>query len=60
MKVCCELLELTGSGRAVPGALALASVLGVSVVLLVSLAACTVPALRALRITLMDARRKED
>jgi putative ABC transport system permease protein len=57
--LCYEFLELTGSGRSVPGAAAMASVLGVSVMLLVSLTACTVPTLRALRIVPMDALRKE-
>jgi ABC-type lipoprotein release transport system permease subunit len=37
----------------------MASALGVSVMLLVSLAACTVPTLRALRIAPMDALRKD-
>lgn len=54
-----EFLELTGAGGSVPGAVAMASVLGVSVMLLVSLVACTVPTLRALRIAPMDALRKE-
>ena len=54
-----EFLERTGSGRSIPGAVALASVLGVSVMLLVSLTACTAPTLRALRITPIDALRKE-
>jgi hypothetical protein len=53
-----EFLELTGSGASVPGAVAMASVLGVSVLLLVSLTACTAPTLRALRIAPMDALRK--
>lgn len=57
--LCYEFLELTGSGRSVPGAVALASVLGVSVMLLVSLTACTVPMQRALRIAPMDALRQE-
>jgi putative ABC transport system permease protein len=57
--LCYEFLELTGSGRSVPGAVAMASVLGLSVTLLVSLTACTVPTLRALRIAPMDALRKE-
>jgi putative ABC transport system permease protein len=56
--VCYEALELTGFGRSVPGAVAVASVLGLSVMLLVSLAACTVPTLRALRIAPMDAIRE--
>ena len=56
--LCYEFLELTGSGS-VPGALAMASVLGVSVMLLVSLTACTVPTLRALRIAPIDALRQE-
>jgi ABC-type lipoprotein release transport system permease subunit len=50
---------LTGVGRSVPAAMAMASVLGVSVMLLVSLAACTVPTLRALRIAPTDALRAE-
>ena len=57
--LCYEFLELTGYGRSVPGAVAMASVLGVSVMLLVSLTACTVPTLRALRIAPMDALRNE-
>jgi predicted permease len=57
--LCYEFLELTGVGRSVPGAVAMASVLGVSVMLLVSLAACTVPTRRALRIAPMDALRQE-
>jgi len=57
--LCYEFLELTGSGASVPGAVAMASVLGISVMVLVSLAACTVPTLRALRIAPMDALRKE-
>lgn len=57
--LCYEFLELTGFGRSVPGAVVMVSVLGVSVMLLVSLAACTVPTLRALRIAPMDALRKE-
>jgi putative ABC transport system permease protein len=57
--LCYEFLELTGSGGSVSGAVAMASVLGLSVMLLVSLAACTVPTLRALRIAPMDALRKE-
>ena len=56
--LCYEFLELTGSGS-VPGAVAMAAVLGMSVMLLVSLTACTVPTLRALRIAPMDALRKE-
>jgi len=54
-----EFLELTGAGGSVPGALAIASVLGASVMLLVSLTACTVPTLRALRIAPIDALRSE-
>ena len=57
--LCYEFLELTGSGRSVPGAMAMASVLGASVMLLVSLTACTVPTLRALRIAPTDAIRAE-
>ena len=52
-----EFLELVGPGGSVPGAAALASALGASVLLLVSLTACTVPTLRALRIAPMDALR---
>jgi putative ABC transport system permease protein len=50
-----EFLELRGSGGSVPGAMIMASALAVSVMLLVSLAACTVPTLRALRIAPVDA-----
>jgi putative ABC transport system permease protein len=57
--LCYEFLELTGSGRSVPGAVVMASVLGMSVMLLVSLTACTVPTLRALRIAPVDALRHE-
>jgi putative ABC transport system permease protein len=57
--LCYEFLELTGSGRSVPGAVAMALLLGVSVMLLVSLTACTVPTLRALRIAPIDALRQE-
>jgi ABC-type antimicrobial peptide transport system permease subunit len=57
--LCYEFLELTGTGRSVPRAVAMASVLGVSVMLLLSLAACTVPTLRALRIAPMEALRED-
>jgi putative ABC transport system permease protein len=57
--LCYEFLELRGAGASVPGAVAMAAVLGVSVLLLVSLTACTVPTLRALRIAPMEALRKE-
>ena len=57
--LCYEFLELTGSGGSIPAAVAMASVLGMSVMLLVSLTACTVPTLRALRIAPIDALRKE-
>lgn len=57
--LCYEFLELTGSSGSVPGAVAMAAALGASVMLLVSLAACTVPTLRALRIAPMDALRQE-
>jgi hypothetical protein len=57
--LCYEFLELTGAGASVPGAVAMASALGVSVLLLVSLAACTLPTLRALRIAPIDALRKD-
>jgi predicted permease len=57
--LCYEFLELTGSGGSVPRAAAMASMLGVSVMLLVSVTACTVPTLRALRIAPMDALRKD-
>jgi ABC-type lipoprotein release transport system permease subunit len=39
--------------------MAMTSALGVSVLLLVSLAACTVPTMRALRIAPMEALRRE-
>ena len=55
--LCYEFLELTGFGASVSGAVAMASVLGLSVMLVVSLTACTVPTLRALRIAPMDALR---
>jgi predicted permease len=55
--LCYEFLEITGAGRSVPGAMAMASVLGVSVMLLVSVTACTMPTLRALRIAPIDALR---
>jgi ABC-type antimicrobial peptide transport system permease subunit len=54
-----EFLEVTGSGASVPAAVAMALLLGVSVMLLVSLTACTVPTLRALRIAPIDALRNE-
>jgi len=54
-----EFLEITGAGGSVPGAVAMASGLGVTVMLLVSFAACTVPTLRALRIAPVDALRKD-
>jgi predicted permease len=57
--LCYEFLELTGAGGSVPGAVAMAAVLGASVMLLVSLTACTVPTLRALRIEPVDALRQE-
>lgn len=57
--LCYEFLELTGTGGSVPGALAMASALGVSVMLLVSLTACTVPTLRALRIAPVEALRSD-
>jgi hypothetical protein len=57
--LCYEFLEVTGSGASVTAATAMAAVLGVSVMLLVSFTACTVPTLRALRIAPMDALRKE-
>ena len=57
--LCHEFLELTGAGRSVPGAVAMASVRGMSVMLLVSLTACTVPTLRALEIAPIDALRKK-
>jgi putative ABC transport system permease protein len=54
--LCFEFLELTGFGSSVPGAVAMASVLGLSVM---PLTACTVPTLRALRIAPIDALRQE-
>jgi ABC-type antimicrobial peptide transport system permease subunit len=53
-----EFLELTGYGASVPGAVAMASALGLAVMLLVSVAACMAPTLRALRIAPMDALRE--
>ena len=57
--LCYEFLEVTGSGGSVPAAVAMALTLGLSVMLLVSLIACTVPTLRALRIAPVDALRSE-
>lgn len=58
--LCHEFLELTRStSSALPGAVVMTLVLGVVVMLLVSLAACTVPTLRALRIAPTDALRNE-
>jgi predicted permease len=54
-----EFLQVTGSGASISGAVVLASALGLSVMLLVSFTACTVPTLRALRIAPVDALRKE-
>jgi ABC-type antimicrobial peptide transport system permease subunit len=56
--LCYEFLELTGSGRSIPGAVALAAVFGLSVMVLVSVTACTVPTLRALRIEPVEALRQ--
>jgi predicted permease len=56
--LCYEFLEVTGSGS-VPGAMAMALGLGATVMVLVSLAACTVPTLRALRIAPVDALRAD-
>ncbi|MGE0815697.1 MAG: ABC transporter permease [Vicinamibacterales bacterium] len=53
--LCYEFLETTGSGGSLPGAAAMAAGLGAAVLLLVSLTACTVPTLKALRIAPMDA-----
>jgi putative ABC transport system permease protein len=57
--LCYESLDLTGFGRSLPAAMAVTSVLGLSVMLLVSLTACTVPTLRALRIAPVDALRAD-
>jgi putative ABC transport system permease protein len=57
--LCYESLELSGFGRSVPGAVALAAALGVSVLVMVSLAACAVPTLRALRIAPTAALRED-
>ena len=57
--LCYEFLEVTGAGGSVPGAVAMASVLGVTVLVLVSFTACTVPTLRALRIAPIDALRRD-
>ncbi len=56
--LCYEFLEVTGSGS-VPGAMAMALGLGATVMVLVSVAACTVPTLRALRIAPVDALRAD-
>jgi ABC-type antimicrobial peptide transport system permease subunit len=57
--LCYEFLEVTGSGQSVPAAVLMASALGLVVMLLVSLTACTVPTMRALRIAPVDAVRKD-
>ena len=57
--LCHEFLELTGSRRSIPDAVAIVAVLGASVMLVVSVAACVVPTLRALRIAPMDALGRE-
>jgi hypothetical protein len=57
--LCYEFLELTSSDPSLTGAVAMASALGVAVMLLVSLTACTAPTLRALRIAPTDALRSE-
>ncbi|MEZ5284921.1 MAG: ABC transporter permease [Vicinamibacterales bacterium] len=54
-----EFLEVTGAGGSVPIAVAMASALGLAVMLLVSVAACAAPTVRALRIAPMDALRAE-
>lgn len=56
--LCYEFLELAGFGGSIAGAVAMALLLGLSVMLLVSLAACMAPTLRALRIAPMDALRE--
>jgi predicted permease len=56
--LCYEFLEVTGSGS-VPGAVAMALGVGAAVMLVVSLTACTVPTLRALRIAPVDALRAD-
>ncbi|MEZ5290993.1 MAG: ABC transporter permease [Vicinamibacterales bacterium] len=57
--LCYEFLEVTGVGPSVPGAMGLGVGLGASVLLVVSLIACTAPTLRALRIAPMDALRRD-
>jgi putative ABC transport system permease protein len=54
-----EFLEITGAGGSGPAAVAMASGLGAAVLLLVSLAACTMPTRRALRIAPTEALRED-
>jgi putative ABC transport system permease protein len=56
--LCYEFLDVMGTGS-LPGAVAMALGLGASVMLVVSLTACTVPTLRALRIAPVDALRAD-
>jgi putative ABC transport system permease protein len=56
--LCYEFLDVIGTGS-LPGAVAMALGLGASVMLVVSLTACTVPTLRALRIAPVDALRAD-
>jgi ABC-type antimicrobial peptide transport system permease subunit len=57
--LCHEFLELTGFGSSLPAAVALAAALGASVLLVVSVAACAIPTVRALRIAPVDALRAD-